>query len=98
MMRVAISAAAGVVAAVLAVRAVVSLLYQVSPYDPTIFSAVVLFLLGVGAAACYTPARQAKPCGSTPRAEGRVAHRRSRYSFGLLSSSDRRRRDWRTMS
>jgi len=59
MMRVAISAAAGVVAAVLAVRAVVSLLYQVSPYDPTIFSAVVLFLLGVGAAACYTPARRA---------------------------------------
>ena len=59
MMLVAISAAAGVVAALLAVRAVVSLLYQVSPYDPAIFSAVVLFLLGVGAAACYTPARRA---------------------------------------
>jgi putative ABC transport system permease protein len=59
MMLVAISAAAGVVAALLAARVVVSLLYQVSPYDPATFAAVVLFLLGVGAAACYTPARRA---------------------------------------
>jgi len=56
---VAISAVTGIGAALVAVRAIQSLLYQVSPYDPVIFSGVVLFLLGVGAAACYAPARRA---------------------------------------
>jgi ABC-type antimicrobial peptide transport system permease subunit len=56
---VVISAVTGIGAALLAVRAIATLLYQVSPYDPMIFSGVVLFLLGVGAVACYAPARRA---------------------------------------
>ena len=53
------SAAVGVIGAALAVRSIEPLLYQVNPYDPRIFSAVVAFLLAVGAAACYAPARRA---------------------------------------
>jgi putative ABC transport system permease protein len=53
------SVAAGVVVSVLAVRSIESLLFQVSPLDPLIFGAVVVFLLGVGALACYAPARRA---------------------------------------
>jgi len=56
---VAASAAVGVVAALLAVRAVEALLYEVNPYDPVIFGTVVVFLLALGAAACYAPARRA---------------------------------------
>ena len=56
---VAVSAVAGTVAALLAVPSIQSLLFQVNPYDPAIFGAVVVFLLGVGAAACYVPARRA---------------------------------------
>src|SRR5262249_32309474 len=56
---VAASAAAGVVAALLAVRAVESLLYEVNPYDPRVFGTVVVFLLALGMAACYAPARRA---------------------------------------
>ena len=56
---VVISAVTGIVAALVAVRAIATLLYQVSPYDPIIFFGVVLFLLCVGAVACYAPARRA---------------------------------------
>ena len=53
------SAAAGLVGAAMSVRAIEPLLFQVNPYDPVIFSSVVAFLLAVGAAACYAPARRA---------------------------------------
>jgi putative ABC transport system permease protein len=56
---VGVSAVVGIVAALLAVQGVQSLLFQVSPYDPTIFAAVVLFLASVGAVACFAPARRA---------------------------------------
>jgi predicted permease len=56
---VVLGAVAGIGTAMLAVRAVETLLYQVSPRDPVIFTAVALFLLAVGAAACYVPARRA---------------------------------------
>jgi putative ABC transport system permease protein len=49
----------GIVVALLAVQAVQALLYQVSPRDPLIFTTVAVFLLAVGAAACYVPARRA---------------------------------------
>ena len=47
------------VIALVSVRSVQSLLYQVNPYDPMIFGAVALFLLGLGIVACYRPARRA---------------------------------------
>jgi putative ABC transport system permease protein len=56
---VAASAGVGVVAALLAVRAVEALLYEVNPYDPRVFGAVIVFLLALGMAACYAPARRA---------------------------------------
>ena len=56
---VATSAGVGVVVALLAVRAVDSLLYEVNPYDPVVFGVVVAFLLTLGMAACYAPARRA---------------------------------------
>ena len=59
MVLVVTSAAAGIVVALLAVRTIQALLYQVNPYDPVIFTSVVGFLLAVGAAACYGPARRA---------------------------------------
>jgi ABC-type lipoprotein release transport system permease subunit len=36
-----------------------SLLFEVSPNDPLIFSGVAILLLGVALAACYIPARRA---------------------------------------
>jgi predicted permease len=56
---VAIGAAAGVVLAFGSARAVNSLLFQVSPYDPTVAVGAVCMLLGVGVAACLLPARRA---------------------------------------
>ena len=53
------SAAVGIVGAAVSVRAIETLLFQVDPYDPIIFTTVVAFLLAVGAAACYAPARRA---------------------------------------
>jgi putative ABC transport system permease protein len=53
------SASAGVAAALMAVQTIETMLFQVNPYDPVIFSSVVVFLLAVGAAACYVPARRA---------------------------------------
>jgi ABC-type antimicrobial peptide transport system permease subunit len=53
------SAGVGTVGAAMSVRAIETLLFQVNPYDPVIFSSVVAFLLTVGAAACYAPARRA---------------------------------------
>jgi putative ABC transport system permease protein len=56
---VMVSAAVGAGVALLAVGAIQALLYQVNPHDPLIFTGVVVFLLGVGASACYGPARRA---------------------------------------
>jgi predicted permease len=56
---VAIGAAAGVVLAFVSARAVNSLLFQVSPYDPTVAVGAVCMLLAVGVAACLLPARRA---------------------------------------
>jgi predicted permease len=56
---VAIGAAAGVVLAFGSARAVNSLLFQVSPYDPTVAVGAVCMLLAVGVAACLLPARRA---------------------------------------
>jgi ABC-type lipoprotein release transport system permease subunit len=56
---VAASAAFGVVAALGSVRAVEGLLYEVNPYDPVVFGTVIAFLLALGIAACYAPARRA---------------------------------------
>jgi putative ABC transport system permease protein len=35
------------------------LLYEVNPYDPVVFGTVIAFLLALGIAACYAPARRA---------------------------------------
>jgi ABC-type antimicrobial peptide transport system permease subunit len=49
----------GVAVALLATRALASLLYGVTPSDPVAFAAVVALLLGVALAASYLPARRA---------------------------------------
>jgi predicted permease len=54
-----LGAVVGLVTALVTIGAVQSLLYQVSPRDPAIFGAVGVFLSGVGAVACYIPARRA---------------------------------------
>jgi ABC-type lipoprotein release transport system permease subunit len=56
---VALGAAAGVALAFGSARAVNSLLFQVSPYDPAVTLGAVCLLLAVGAAACLLPARRA---------------------------------------
>jgi len=56
---VAIGAAAGVALAFGSAHAVNSLLFQVSPYDPTVAMVAVCILLAVGAIACLLPARRA---------------------------------------
>jgi putative ABC transport system permease protein len=55
----AAGAAVGLVAALLAARLMSGLLYGVRPSDPLTFAAVALLLVGVGALACWLPARRA---------------------------------------
>lgn len=59
MLHALIGATLGVVLALLTLRALRSLLFDVVPGDPTTLAAVTLFLLLVALAACYLPARQA---------------------------------------
>ncbi|HUP53429.1 MAG TPA: ABC transporter permease [Longimicrobiales bacterium] len=56
---VALGLVAGVLAALVATRALASLLYGVEPTDPVTLGAVVALLGGVAIAACYIPARRA---------------------------------------
>jgi ABC-type antimicrobial peptide transport system permease subunit len=56
---VAIGILIGVAAAAAAVRLLQSVLFGVSPYDPTAFIGALLVLLGVAAAAALVPTRQA---------------------------------------
>ena len=56
---VALGAAAGVALAFGSAHAVNSLLFQVSPYDPTVAAVAVCVLLAVGATACLLPAHRA---------------------------------------
>jgi predicted permease len=49
----------GVVGALFATRWLASLLYEVSPTDPTVFGGLALGLLVVAVASCYQPARRA---------------------------------------
>jgi len=56
---VALGLVAGVLAALVATRALASLLYGVEPTDPATLGAVVALLGGVAIAACYIPARRA---------------------------------------
>ena len=49
----------GLVAALLAARLIAGVLYGVRASDPVTFAAVALVLVGVGALACYLPARRA---------------------------------------
>jgi predicted permease len=59
-LRLAVAGAAvGLVAALLVARLMAGLLYGVRPSDPVTFAAVALALIGVGALACYLPARRA---------------------------------------
>jgi hypothetical protein len=55
----AIGVGAGSLAALVATRALSSLLYGVEPTDPATFAAAAAGLLGAAALACYLPARQA---------------------------------------
>ena len=63
---VVLGAFAGAGAALVAAQAVQALLYQVSPRDPVIFATVGVLLLGIGAVACFIPARRAS--GADPLA------------------------------
>jgi ABC-type antimicrobial peptide transport system permease subunit len=56
---VAVGAVAGLVLAMGSARTVSSLLFQVSPYDPTLTAGAICLLLAVGAVACLLPARRA---------------------------------------
>jgi putative ABC transport system permease protein len=49
----------GVLAAIAVMRALRSLLFGVTSYDPEVFVGVVAVLVAVAAAACYIPARRA---------------------------------------
>jgi ABC-type antimicrobial peptide transport system permease subunit len=56
---VALGLVAGVLAALMATRALASLLYGVEPTDPVTLVSVVALLGGIAIAACYIPARRA---------------------------------------
>jgi putative ABC transport system permease protein len=59
-LRLAVAGAAvGVAGALLVARLMAGLLYGVRPSDPVTFAAVALVMIGVGALACYLPARRA---------------------------------------
>ena len=59
-LRLAVAGAAvGLIAALIVTRLMAGLLYGVRPADPVTFAAVALLLIGVGALACYLPARRA---------------------------------------
>jgi putative ABC transport system permease protein len=49
----------GLVGALLLTRTIASLLFQVSPTDPLIFTGVAALLVSVALAACFVPARRA---------------------------------------
>jgi ABC-type antimicrobial peptide transport system permease subunit len=51
--------ALGVLGALVATRWLASLLYQVSPTDPAVFTGLAIGLLAVAVASCYRPARRA---------------------------------------
>jgi putative ABC transport system permease protein len=51
--------AAGLIAAVIGSRLLISLLFEVSPFDPVTLSAVALLLLAITLVAAYLPARRA---------------------------------------
>jgi predicted permease len=59
LMPIAMGAGAGVVAAFAMARAIGSLLFEVSPYDPVVTGAAVAVLMAVGTMACLLPARRA---------------------------------------
>jgi ABC-type antimicrobial peptide transport system permease subunit len=54
-----IGIAAGIVTSFLVTRAMVSLLFGLSPTDPLTFAGVSLLLIAVALVACYVPARRA---------------------------------------
>jgi ABC-type antimicrobial peptide transport system permease subunit len=56
---VLVGVVAGVAAAFASARAMSSLLFQISPYDPIVSAGAVCILLAVGATACLLPARRA---------------------------------------
>jgi putative ABC transport system permease protein len=56
---VAVAVAIGVAGALAAGRLLRTLLFEVSPSDPTVYAAVVALLLGVAFLACWLPARRA---------------------------------------
>ena len=56
---VALGAVAGIGAALLATRAIRSLLFGVTPLDPVSFVAALIVLATVALLACYLPARRA---------------------------------------
>jgi putative ABC transport system permease protein len=59
-LRLAVAGAAvGLVAALIVARSMGGLLYGVRPSDPVTFAAVAILMIGVGAMACYLPARRA---------------------------------------
>jgi putative ABC transport system permease protein len=55
----AIGIAIGLVAAIALARLVESMLFDVTPLDPTSYTATAILLLAIAALACYVPARRA---------------------------------------
>lgn len=54
-----IGAGLGLVGAIALIRSMATLLHNISPTDPVVFTAVAVFLAGVALLACYIPARRA---------------------------------------